>query len=88
VGIVDVYSKPTHCFSKDQDPEALAKLGAGTNAIIWPLPAVDEDEDIDELEHPDNQRLMRIGGSCSLKSKHLLNCTVLYRRRRIRSHSL
>ncbi|KAG2755999.1 nucleotide-diphospho-sugar transferase [Suillus brevipes Sb2] len=45
----------------NQDPEALAKLGAGTNAIIWPPPAVDEDEDIDELEHPDNQRLMRIG---------------------------
>ncbi|KAG2041714.1 nucleotide-diphospho-sugar transferase [Suillus americanus] len=49
----------------NQDPEALAKLGSGTNAIIWPLPAVDEDEDIDELEHPDNQRLMRIGDSAS-----------------------
>ncbi|KAG1782724.1 nucleotide-diphospho-sugar transferase [Suillus placidus] len=49
----------------NQDPEALAKLGPGTNAIIWPLPAVDEDEDIDELEHPDNQRLMRIGDDAS-----------------------
>ncbi|KAG2157343.1 nucleotide-diphospho-sugar transferase [Suillus clintonianus] len=49
----------------NQDPEALAKLGPGTNAIIWPLPIVDEDEDIDELEHPDNQRLMRIGDDAS-----------------------
>ncbi|KAG2367497.1 nucleotide-diphospho-sugar transferase [Suillus spraguei] len=49
----------------NQDPEALAKLGPGTNAIIWPPPAVDEDEDIDELEHPDNQRLMRIGDNAS-----------------------
>ncbi|KAG1827058.1 nucleotide-diphospho-sugar transferase [Suillus subaureus] len=49
----------------NQDPEALAKLGPGTNAIIWPLPTVDEDEDIDELEHPDNQRLMRIGDNAS-----------------------
>lgn len=24
-------------------------------------PNIDEDEDIDEIEHPDNQRLMRIG---------------------------
>ncbi|KAG1877885.1 nucleotide-diphospho-sugar transferase [Suillus subalutaceus] len=49
----------------NQDPEALAKLGPGTNAIIWPPPTVDEDEDIDELEHPDNQRLMRIGDNAS-----------------------
>ncbi|KAG1756540.1 nucleotide-diphospho-sugar transferase [Suillus paluster] len=49
----------------NQDPEALAKLGSGTNAIIWPPPTVDEDEDIDELEHPDNQRLMRIGDNAS-----------------------
>jgi translation initiation factor eIF-2B subunit epsilon len=49
----------------NQDPEAVAKLGSDTNAIIWPLPTVDEDEDIDELEHPDNQRLMRIGDNAS-----------------------
>lgn len=49
----------------NQDPEAVAKLGSDTNAIIWPLPTVDEDEDIDELEHPDNQRLMRIGDDAS-----------------------
>ncbi|KAH7923504.1 nucleotide-diphospho-sugar transferase [Leucogyrophana mollusca] len=45
----------------NQDPEALAKLGEGTNAIIWPPPTVDDDEEVDELENPDNQRLMRIG---------------------------
>ncbi|KAH7889309.1 nucleotide-diphospho-sugar transferase [Phlebopus sp. FC_14] len=45
----------------NQDPEALANLGSDTNAIIWPQPKVDEDEEVDELEHPDNQRLMRIG---------------------------
>jgi translation initiation factor eIF-2B subunit epsilon len=49
----------------NQDPEAVAKLGSDTNAIIWPLPTVDEDEDIDELEYPDNQRLMRIGDNAS-----------------------
>ncbi|KIJ68987.1 hypothetical protein HYDPIDRAFT_36093 [Hydnomerulius pinastri MD-312] len=49
----------------NQDPEALAKLGPDTNAIIWPQPKIDEDEDIDELEHPDNQRLMRIGDDAS-----------------------
>ncbi|KAF9227524.1 nucleotide-diphospho-sugar transferase [Gyrodon lividus] len=49
----------------NQDPEALAKLGPESNAIIWPQPKVDEDEEIDELEHPDNQRLMRIGDDAS-----------------------
>ncbi|KAG1803652.1 nucleotide-diphospho-sugar transferase [Suillus plorans] len=49
----------------NQDPKALAKLGSDTNAIIWPLPVVDEDEAIDDLEHPDNQRLMRIGDNAS-----------------------
>lgn len=61
----------TECFlfSQDQDAEALAKLGADTNALIWPPPTVHEDEEVDELEHPDNQRLMRIGTSCS--SNHI-----------------
>ncbi|KIK99306.1 hypothetical protein PAXRUDRAFT_822932 [Paxillus rubicundulus Ve08.2h10] len=49
----------------NQDPEALEKLGPESNAIIWPQPKVDEDEEIDELEHPDNQRLMRIGDDAS-----------------------
>ena len=45
----------------DQDPAALEKLGPESNAIIWPEPKIDEDEDIDEIEHPNNQRLMHIG---------------------------
>ncbi|KAN0076973.1 Nucleotide-diphospho-sugar transferase [Tylopilus felleus] len=49
----------------NQDPAALAKLGAESNAIIWPDPKIDEDEDIDEVEHPTNQRLMRIGDDAS-----------------------
>ncbi|OAX43545.1 nucleotide-diphospho-sugar transferase [Rhizopogon vinicolor AM-OR11-026] len=49
----------------NQDAEALAKLGSDTNAIIWPPSTVNEDEEVDELEHPDNQRLMRIGDNAS-----------------------
>ncbi|KAG9318796.1 nucleotide-diphospho-sugar transferase [Chiua virens] len=49
----------------DQDPAALEKLGPESNGIIWPEPKVDEDEDIDEVEHPTNQRLMRIGDDAS-----------------------
>lgn len=45
----------------DQDPEALKRLGSDTNAIIWPEPSLDEEEELDEVEHPTNQRLMRIG---------------------------
>ncbi|KAG8217822.1 hypothetical protein J3R82DRAFT_5987 [Butyriboletus roseoflavus] len=46
----------------NQDPAALEKLGPESNAIIWPEPKIDEDEDIDAVEHPNNQRLMRIVG--------------------------
>ncbi|KAF8447592.1 nucleotide-diphospho-sugar transferase [Boletus edulis BED1] len=49
----------------NQDPAALKKLGPESNAIIWPEPKIDEDEDIDEVEHPNNQRLMRIGDDAS-----------------------
>ncbi|KAJ8597977.1 nucleotide-diphospho-sugar transferase [Rhizopogon salebrosus TDB-379] len=49
----------------NQDPVALEKLGSDTNAVIWPPPTVNEDEEVDELEHPDNQRLMRIGDDAS-----------------------
>ncbi|KAF8557250.1 nucleotide-diphospho-sugar transferase [Imleria badia] len=49
----------------NQDLAALEKLGMESNAIIWPEPKVDEDEDIDEVEHPNNQRLMRIGDDAS-----------------------
>ncbi|KAL4068016.1 nucleotide-diphospho-sugar transferase [Scleroderma yunnanense] len=45
----------------NQDPEALKRLGPDTNAIIWPDPSNDEDEEIDEVDLPINQRLMRIG---------------------------
>lgn len=49
------------CLVSDQDPIALEKLGPESNAIIWPELKIDEDEDVDEVEHPKNQRLMRIG---------------------------
>ncbi|KAI9571225.1 nucleotide-diphospho-sugar transferase [Boletus coccyginus] len=49
----------------DQDPVALKKLGPASNAIIWSEPKMGEDEDIDEVEHPNNQRLMRIGDNAS-----------------------
>ena len=52
---------PYLLFFVDQDPEALKRLGPDTNAIIWPEPSYDEDEEVDEVEHPINQRLMRIG---------------------------
>ena len=45
----------------DQDDAYLESLGEGTNAIVWPRPIVDEDEEIDPVESPENQRLMRIG---------------------------
>lgn len=55
------------CFSfflsKDQDESTLASLGEDSNAIVWPRPILDEDEEVDPVEAPDNQRLMRIGPS-------------------------
>ncbi|KAH0827077.1 hypothetical protein J3R83DRAFT_4762 [Lanmaoa asiatica] len=49
----------------NQDPAALEKLGPESNAVIWPEPKIDEDDGIDEVEHPNNQRLMRIGDDAS-----------------------
>ncbi|KIM62417.1 hypothetical protein SCLCIDRAFT_119402 [Scleroderma citrinum Foug A] len=58
----------------NQDPEALKRLGPDTNAIIWPEPSYDEDE-VDEVEHPINQRLMRIGiASISFLVAFLTEC--------------
>jgi hypothetical protein len=48
-------------YSKDQDQSVLASLGEGSNAIVWPRAALDEEEDVDVAEAPNNQRLMRIG---------------------------
>ena len=65
------------CLVLDQDLVALEKLGSESNAIIWPEPKFDEDEDIDEVEHPNNQRLMRIGMLCSfhgLRAYKLIKC--------------
>ncbi|KAI6117666.1 nucleotide-diphospho-sugar transferase [Pisolithus croceorrhizus] len=49
----------------NQDPDALKRLGPDNNAIIWPQPSIDEDEEIDEVEHPTNLRLMRLGDDVS-----------------------
>lgn len=49
----------------NQDPEALKRLGPGSNAVIWPQPSINEDEEIDEVEHPTNLRLMRLGDDTS-----------------------
>lgn len=49
----------------NQDPDALRRLGSENNAIIWPQPSIDEDEEIDEVEHPTNLRLMRLGDDAS-----------------------
>jgi len=54
----------------DQDPEALKRLGPDTNVIIWPELSYDEDEEVDEVEHPINHRLMRIGIASYLISCH------------------
>ncbi|PCH38105.1 nucleotide-diphospho-sugar transferase [Wolfiporia cocos MD-104 SS10] len=40
-------------------------LGEGSNAIVWPKMAQDEDDEVDEVETYDNQRLMRIGDTAS-----------------------
>ncbi|EIW85031.1 nucleotide-diphospho-sugar transferase [Coniophora puteana RWD-64-598 SS2] len=45
----------------NQPSDLLIKLGAESNALVWPADTVDEDEEVDELENPINQRLMRIG---------------------------
>ncbi|KZP24752.1 nucleotide-diphospho-sugar transferase [Athelia psychrophila] len=49
----------------NQDLLVLASLGENTNAIVWPHPTGDDDSDVEPLEAPDNQRLMRIGDDAS-----------------------
>ncbi|KAI6028776.1 nucleotide-diphospho-sugar transferase [Pisolithus orientalis] len=63
---------------ENQDPEALKRLGPGSNAVIWPQPSINEDEEIDEVEHPTNLRLMRLGIISSLTNDlppHRKYCT-------------
>jgi len=52
-------------YYTDQPLDLLTKLGAESNALVWPADSVDEDEEVDELENPINQRLMRIGDDVS-----------------------
>ena len=57
----------------DQDDSYLESLGDGTNVIVWPRPVVDEDEEVDPVESPENQRLMRIGLPL-LPTSFLMSC--------------
>ncbi|TCD64443.1 hypothetical protein EIP91_004088 [Steccherinum ochraceum] len=40
-------------------------IGEGSNAVVWPQGPREDDEDIDEVERYSNQRLMRLGDTCS-----------------------
>lgn len=45
----------------DKDP-VTSILGADSNAMIWPRPSAENDEDLlDDREHSKNQRLVRLG---------------------------
>ena len=61
----------------DQGP-ITAILGEGSNAIVWPKGAREDEEDLDEVERFNNLRLMRIGTS---RTEFLFHSHVTYRNR-------